>query len=84
MKVLLGTQDALKVVEKCYTFLEYEGILVKTKKNDQQTLTYIYQGLDEVMFDMMSNVSTSKETLEILKTFFEGKEGATTNSMMSV
>ncbi|RDX98980.1 hypothetical protein CR513_18034, partial [Mucuna pruriens] len=61
MKVLLGSQDAWEVVEK-----------VKTKKKDQQALTFIYQSLDEAMFEMVSNVSTSKEAWEILKTFLEG------------
>ncbi|RDX86624.1 hypothetical protein CR513_32018, partial [Mucuna pruriens] len=61
MKILLGFQDAWEVVEKSYTFPEdvailsqnEKEILVKTKKKDQQALTFIYQSLDEAMFEMV-------------------------------
>ncbi|RDX99059.1 hypothetical protein CR513_17950, partial [Mucuna pruriens] len=56
MEVLLGSQDE---------------ILVKTKNKDQQAFTFIYQSLDEVIFEMMSNVFTSKEAWEILETSLE-------------
>ncbi|RDY02990.1 hypothetical protein CR513_13486, partial [Mucuna pruriens] len=69
MKALLDFQDAWEIVEKGYTLPEdvtilsqhEKEILVKTKKKDQQELTFIYQSLDEVMFEMVSNISTSKE-----------------------
>ncbi|RDX99862.1 hypothetical protein CR513_17013, partial [Mucuna pruriens] len=72
--------NAWEVVEKGNTLLEdvtilsqnEKEILVKTKKKDQQALTFIYQSLDEAMFEMVSNVSTSKEAWEILKTSLEG------------
>ncbi|RDX59114.1 hypothetical protein CR513_61909, partial [Mucuna pruriens] len=51
MKALLDSQDAWEVVEKSYTLPEdvtilsqhEKEILVKTKKKDQQALTFIYQ-----------------------------------------
>ncbi|RDX94310.1 hypothetical protein CR513_23321, partial [Mucuna pruriens] len=79
MKVLLSSQDAWEVVKKGYTLPKdmailsqnEKEILMKTKKH-QQTLTFIYQSLNEAMFEMVSNVSTSKEAWEILKTSLEG------------
>ncbi|RDX61378.1 hypothetical protein CR513_60401, partial [Mucuna pruriens] len=51
MKALLGFQDAWEVVKKGYTLSKDDTILskhdkeiiVKTKKKDQQALTFIYQ-----------------------------------------
>ena len=73
---MLGSQDAL---EKGYTQIENEDsfpqnkklTLLKMKKTDQEALTFICQGLDEGMSEMVSNASTSKEAWEILRTSLE-------------
>ncbi|KAL2320198.1 hypothetical protein Fmac_029167 [Flemingia macrophylla] len=80
IKVLIGSQDVWEVLEKCYIQHKNEDslsqnekkALSKIKKNDQQALTFIYQGLDEAMFEMVSNASTSKEAWGMLKTSLKG------------
>ncbi|RDX91463.1 hypothetical protein CR513_26551, partial [Mucuna pruriens] len=71
MKALLVTQDAWGVLEKGYTFPEdvailsqnEKKILVKTKKKDQQALTFIYQSLDGTIFKMGDDDSELNEAL---------------------
>ncbi|RDX69516.1 hypothetical protein CR513_51364, partial [Mucuna pruriens] len=70
MKILLGSQDAWKIVEKDVAILSQneKKILVKMKKKGQQALIFIYQSLDDVMFKMMSNIlKTSVKGVEKVK-----------------
>ncbi|RDX89436.1 hypothetical protein CR513_28840, partial [Mucuna pruriens] len=62
-------QDAWEFVEKGYTIPEDVANLSQNgketsedeKKKDQQALNFIYRTLDETMFEMVSNVSSSKK-----------------------
>ena len=74
MKMLLRSQDAWDIVENGYSKLENEAtfyatekeVATKLKKKDQQALSLIYQGLDDLVFENVANVLTVKEAWGIL------------------
>ncbi|GJU05003.1 hypothetical protein Tco_1121433 [Tanacetum coccineum] len=79
MKALLGSHDVLVIVEKGIEKYDDESSLIaaqrvelqKARKKDHSALTLIYQCLDDVMFDKVTNASTCKESWEILPNAFK-------------
>ncbi|GAV84334.1 DUF4219 domain-containing protein [Cephalotus follicularis] len=74
MKAILRAQSAWEVVNKGYKEPQDDATLnqvqkdalEKSRKKDKHALSIIHQGLDDVMFEKMANVKTSKEAWETL------------------
>ncbi|XP_070056695.1 uncharacterized protein [Nicotiana tomentosiformis] len=49
-----------------------KDIFTKTRKKDQQALTLIHQCLDDVMFEKVTDATTSKEAWRILQISLQG------------
>ena len=92
MKKLLGSQDAWDTIKNGYSKSNNKATLsatereavIKLKKKDQQTLSLIHEGLDDLMFKKVANVSTAKKSMgdfaKISPRSRQGEEGATSNS----
>ncbi|XP_070016596.1 uncharacterized protein [Nicotiana sylvestris] len=73
LKVILGSQDVWKIVDRGYAKPDNDEalpqnekeVLAKTRKKDQQALTLIHQCLDDAMFEI-------KEAWEILQNSLQG------------
>nr|KYP49890.1 Retrovirus-related Pol polyprotein from transposon TNT 1-94 [Cajanus cajan] len=79
MKVILGYQEVLEIVEKGYSPLaedatkEQKVAYNENKKNDCKALCLIYQSVDNAHFEKIVGAKTSSEAWKILE---KGNEGA--------
>lgn len=87
MKVLLGSQDLWDMVEKGYSepeSAEAEAVLSESQKStlkemrkkDKRALILLFQGVEESIFEKISNAKSSKEAWEILQKSFQGVDKA--------
>lgn len=82
MKVLYGSQDLWEIVENGYEEPENQtnlstqqlNTLKENRKKDKKALYFIYQSVDEVIFERISMASTSKEAWDILNKTYKGEE----------
>ncbi|XP_074356106.1 uncharacterized protein LOC141695792 [Apium graveolens] len=82
MKVLYGSQDLWEIVENGYEESANQAnlspqqlnTLKENRKKDKKALYFIYQAVDEVIFERISTASTSKEAWDILNKAYKGEE----------
>ncbi|KAL5810691.1 hypothetical protein ACOSQ4_027259 [Xanthoceras sorbifolium] len=83
MRALLGSQDVIEIVEDGYTepaSKEVEGTLTEAqtttlkadRKRDCKAKSIIYQGLDEVTFEIIASAKSSKEVWDTLLKTYKG------------
>lgn len=82
MKVLYGSQDLWDIVDIGYSEPESENGLSAqqlnelrdARKKDKKALFFIYQSVDENIFERISGVSTAKAAWDALQNLYEGEE----------
>ena len=80
MKVILGYQEVLEIVEKGYSPLvedatkEHKVAYNENKKNDCKALCLIYQSVDKAHFEKIVGAKTSSKAWKILEKGNEGVE----------
>ena len=82
MKVLYGSQDLWEIMENGYEEPDNQAnlspqqlsTLKENKKKDKKVLYFIYQSVDEVIFERILTASTSKKAWDILNKAYKGEE----------
>lgn len=82
MKVLYESQDLWNFVENGYTeLIPVEGITPQQiledkekKKRDRKALFFLFQSVDEYIFERISSSKTSKEAWDVLHKTYRGEE----------
>jgi hypothetical protein len=85
MKALFGFQELSEIVELGYaepvdqdeaaalTQVQKDN-LSNNRKKDKKALFFLYQAVDEVVFEKISNATTAKEAWEMLQRSYKGDE----------
>ncbi|XP_077221681.1 uncharacterized protein LOC143855443 [Tasmannia lanceolata] len=82
MKVLYGSQDLWDIVETVVEEPEDQAALTSqqlnelkdNRKKDKKALFFIYQAVDEVIFERISSVTMAKEAWDTLYTSYKGED----------
>ncbi|KAA0035840.1 integrase [Cucumis melo var. makuwa] len=82
MKVLYGSQELWDIVERGYTEVENQSELTKqqlvelreNRKKDKKALFFIYQAVDEFIFERISTATSAKAAWDILRSTYQGED----------
>ncbi|KAL4020109.1 hypothetical protein IC575_018876 [Cucumis melo] len=82
MKVLYGSQELWDIVERGYTEVENQSELTNQKlvelrenrKKDKKALFFIYQAVDEFIFERISTATSAKAAWDILRSTYQGED----------
>ena len=81
MKVLYGSQDLWEIIENGFVEPENQTGLTQQAnelkencKKDKKTLFFIYQVVDEVIFERISTATSAKAVWDTLQTIYQGED----------
>ncbi|KAA0065975.1 integrase [Cucumis melo var. makuwa] len=84
MKVLYGSQELWDIIERGYTEVENQSELTnqqlvelrENRKKDKKALFFIYQAVDEFIFERTSTATSAKAAWDILRSTYQGEDKA--------
>ncbi|XP_050939084.1 uncharacterized protein LOC107992108 [Cucumis melo] len=82
MKVLYGSQELWDIFERGYTEVENQSELTnqqlvelrENRKKDKKALFFIYQAVDEFIFERISTATSAKAAWDILRSTYQGED----------